>query len=158
MPPWNDPFWVPVGLFIGVVGVVLTWLLWLRPRHPKHGKVSVVASNDFLVYDQPDGSKDLGDHLVGVTLRNGGPDRVKVTSWGLILPGNRRVVATGRLSPIEPLLPHWVEPGDHAEWFLEAGEMRRQKAALGCRFRQMVPYVTLADGRELRAKRGLPLK
>jgi len=158
VPPWSDPFWVPVGLLVGVVGVFLTWLFWFKPRSPKHGKLRVVGSTDFLLYDQPDGTKQPGDLLIGVTLHNGSPARAKVVGWGLRLPGNRRMVVPGRLTPIEPLLPHWVEPGDDAEWYLDAAEVRRQQASLGCKFSQMVPYVTLADGRELRDKRGVLLK
>lgn len=149
---------MPIGLAIAVVGVVLAWAFWWWPRSPKHDKVRVVVSNDFLVYDDPGGGSHLGDHLVGVTIHNGSSARVKVVGWGLHLPGKRRMVVPGRLTPVEPILPHWVEPGDHAEWYLDADEVRKQQAVLGCRFSQMIPYVTLADGRELRSRRGVLLK
>lgn len=162
MPPWNDPLWVPVGLAIGTVGVVLTLLLWYKPRSPKrlpaaHQTVRVEVANSFPVYHQQDGSRDVGEHLIGVTVLNGEAAPIKVLGWGLLLPEGRRMVITRPQTSFEPRMPHWVQPGDQALWFLDADEVRRQRAHIGCKFEQMIAYVSLADGRELKAENGVPL-
>jgi hypothetical protein len=58
----------------------------------------------------------------------------------------------------EPRLPHWIAPGDSATWYLEVDDVRHQAAMLGCDFDEMTAYVSFADGREVLAGRGLPLK
>lgn len=52
----------------------------------------------------------------------------------------------------------WVKAGDEATWYLPVDEVRAQAAMLGCSFLSMKVYVSLADGREVIADRGVPLK
>lgn len=151
-----------ITVILGVAALVIGLVAWLRPRAPKqvtapHQTARVEVANCIPVYDLPDGSTDLGEHFIGVTVLNGESAPVRVMGWGLLLPGNRRMVVTRPQTNFEPRLPHWVDPGDQAQWFLDADEVRRQQATLGCKFDDMIAYVSLADGRELKAPGGVPL-
>lgn len=162
MPPWSDPIWVGVGIIATLVFGLIGVIAWLKPRSPsrrpaKHETVWVDVSNSIPVFDLPDGTKELGEHLVGVEVHNGSTRPVKVVSWGIKLPGDRKLFVPTPTTHWEPRLPHWVQPGDEAEWFVEAEELRHQQATLGCRFDQMIPYVRLADGRELMSEKAVLL-
>lgn len=54
-------------------------------------------------------------------------------------------------------MPHWIQPGDCATWYFDPEQLRQQAATERVRFDQMRAYVTFADGREIRADRGIPL-
>lgn len=99
----------------------------------------------------------MGDHLVAVTVSNGTDRSVKAVGWGVHLPDKRNLVVLHRTTAWEPPLPHWIQPSDEATWYLLADEVRRQAQENGCAFRDMRAYVSLADGREVAAKTGLPL-
>ena len=89
-----DIFWAVAGLAIALVGVAVAVLAWRRPRAPNapkpapHEQLTVVVGNEFPVFNQPDGSSRLGDHLVGVTVRNGAGAQVRAVGFGLHLPGD----------------------------------------------------------------------
>lgn len=80
-----------------------------------------------------------------------------MNGWGAHLPGNRNLAVRKPTTWWEPHLPAWVEPGDDATWYLPVDEVRAQSACLGCWFESMKAYVSLADGREVVAGRGMPL-
>jgi hypothetical protein len=92
------------------------------------------ASNHFPVFDQVDGSKELGDHLIVLTVPNGTSRAVKATGWGVHLPGNKNLVAMAPTTPWETSLPHCIQPGDEATWYLKADDVRRQAGECTCRF------------------------
>lgn len=150
------------GIALSAGGVVLgigAWL-WPRtgPRRRRHERLRVTVSNHFPVFNRGDGSQRLGDLLVAVTVSNGTDRPVKATGWGVHLPGNRNLVAFAPTTTWEPTLPHWVQPGDEATWYLDAERVRSQAAELSCRFKDMRPYVSFAGGREVLADRGIPLE
>lgn len=164
---WDSGTWVGIGLalFFGVAGLASGFWFWWRPRAPKdakapenHEMLRVEVSNEFPVFDHPDGSRSVGDHLVGVTARNGSRGAVRATGWGLSIPGNRTIVAPAPTTIWEPRLPLWIQPRDAATWYFDADELRRQAASLETPFDKMVAFVRFADGREIRADRGVPLK
>jgi hypothetical protein len=156
--------WTAVAAVSTVLGVGVAVLAWRRPKQPdrptpaRHELLTVDVSYDIPVFDQPDGSQTLGGDLVGVTARNGTDRPVRATGWGVVLPGQRRMVVTVPPRAWEPRLPHWISPGDAATWYLNVDDVRRQAATLGCDFDEMTAYVSFADGREILAARGMPLK
>ncbi len=161
MPDWDVATW---GLVIAGVGVLVAVGAWLLPRSPRraahvlrHEQLRVKTSNHFPLFDHADGSGEAGDHLVAVTVSNGTGRPVKAINWGVRLPGNRNLVVLGPTTSWEPSLPHWIQPGDEATWYLRADDVRRQAQEHGCAFRDMRGYVCLADGREVAASVGLPL-
>ena len=151
-----------VGIGLGAGSLTLGIGAWLWPRtgarRRPHEQLRVTVSNHIPVFDQADGSKRLGDHLVAVTVSNGTERPVKATGWGVHLPGKRNLVALAPTTTWEPRLPHWVQPGDEATWYLDAERVRSQAAELSCRFDDMHAYVSFADGREVLADRGIPLE
>ncbi len=119
MPTWDAVTWATVvATAVAVCGVAVAVLAWLRPRHPRaeafvmpHETLQVKVSNHFPVLDNYDGSRQIGDHLVGVTVSNGTSRAVKATNWGVHLPGSRNLVVMARTTSWEPPLPHWIQPG-----------------------------------------------
>lgn len=93
-----------------------------------------------------------------MTARNGTDRPVRATGWGVRLPWQRRMVVTMPRRAWEPRLPHWIQPGDSATWYLEVEDLRHRASTLGCAFAEMIAYVAFADGREIAADRGLPLE
>ncbi|AYN43325.1 hypothetical protein D9753_35725 [Streptomyces dangxiongensis] len=57
-------------------------------------RVVLQVSNSIPVYDLPDGSQDLGDHFVSVEAVDAGDQPIAITSWGIELPGDRRMFVT----------------------------------------------------------------
>jgi hypothetical protein len=165
MPAWDATMWVTaIATAAAVVGLVVATLAWLRPRSPRaeehvlpHQRLRVTVSNHFPVFDQVDGSKKLGDHLIAFTVHSGTSRQVKATGWGVHLPGNKNLVAMVPTTHWEPSLPHWIEPGDEATWYLTADDVRRQAEESKCKFGDIRGYVSFADGREISASDGLPL-
>jgi len=161
---------VDVGLIAGiiaagaaVVGAVIAVLAWRRPKAPADPKraqkrVSVAVAYNMPLFDLPDGSQEFADDMVAITVQNATDQPVKVNGWGVHLPGNWNLVVREPGTGWEPRLPAWVQPGDDATWYLLVSEVRSQAAALGCFFDSMKAYISLADGRELVADRGMPLK
>jgi hypothetical protein len=162
---WDPATWVGIALTIafGVAGIVLAIWFWIRPRSPtanrpaKHEQLRMDVSNEFPIFDQPDGSRTVGDHLVGVTVRNGTARPVRVIGWGIGLPADRSIAVQAPTTTWEPRLPYWLQAGDAATWYVDAAELRRQSAALSVPFDHMVAFACFADGRRISADRGVPL-
>ena len=91
-------------------------------------------------------------HLFQVTLRNGTEQRVKVDGWGLLTPDGQQIVVPIPATAWETLLPHWIEPGDAASWFVSADKIEARLPALGTTSDELLAYVRLADGRTITAK------
>ena len=158
---WDSSVWV--GLVVGLVGILLAIAAWRWPRAPQltapqaHERARVEVSNLFPVFDRPDGTRDVGDHIVGVTLRNGESRPLQVTGWGFLIPGDRRLVLPAPAVPWDPPLPAWVAAGGAETWNFPAGLVRAKQRDLACAFDELIGFVTLADGRELVADKGVPL-
>jgi hypothetical protein len=100
------------------------WTVAWRSRI-RDSSVLLQASNSIPVYDLPDGSQDLGDHFVSVEAVNVGDQPIAITSWGVELPGERRLFVTRGENWATPL-PHVLAPGAPPARFLErADELRR---------------------------------
>lgn len=124
---------------------------------PAGPRVLVKVSNSMPVYDLPDGSQRVGDHFVSVEAVNVGDQPIAITSWGIELPGDRRLVVTRGENWATPL-PHVLTPGaPPAQFLARADELRRVERAQRIPFEQMRPYVGLADGTVIHADRSVPL-
>lgn len=159
MNHWNAGTWLGViGGGLTLVGIVLSYVFWWRPRPTPtrrleaHERLAVEVANHFFVFDH-----GVGDQLVAVIARNGSDRRVRATGYGIALPTNRHLVLQARLTPLDPQLPHWIEPGDAATWYFAAADLRTAAREEGVTFDVMRAYVTFADGRKVTADRGLPV-
>lgn len=124
---------------------------------PAGPRVVLQVSNSIPVYDLPDGSQDLGDHFVSVEAVNTGDQPIAITSWGIELPGDRRVFVTRGENWATPL-PHVLTPGaPPARFLIRADELRRVEREQHIPFTQMRPYVGLADGTVVQSDRPVPL-
>lgn len=159
MPAWDAAtWWTAVGSIVGIVALAVGLLAWLRPVQKGTGRLNVVVTNDFPVFNQLDGSRTVGDHLVGVTLRNPTGDPVKVTGWGLRFPSGRTLRVFHPQVAWDPPLPYVVPPCDSAMWHLDPHEVRRASAKERVPFDKMHAFVNLADGRTIMSsRRGVPL-
>jgi hypothetical protein len=122
---------------------------------PAHGHRSsdclVTVANSFPVI--PGG---VGDHHLQVSATNHGRGPITVMAWGFRLPGDRQVLIPQQVA-WSAALPHRLEPGAEASWFVEAAEIRRIAAEQGIPFKRFTAHVTLAGGQKATAKRGVPL-
>ncbi|NEA82401.1 hypothetical protein G3I30_25830 [Actinospica acidiphila] len=124
---------------------------------PVGPRVVLQVSNSIPVYDLPDGSQDLGDHFVSVEAVNTGDQPIAITSWGIELPGDRRMFVTRGENWATPL-PHVLAPGaPPARFLIRADELRRVEREQRIPYTQMLPYVGLADGTVVRADHSVPL-
>ncbi|MET9372262.1 hypothetical protein ABZY00_31100 [Streptomyces griseoflavus] len=124
---------------------------------PVGPRITLQVSNSIPVYDLPDGSQDLGDHFVSVEAVNTGDQPIAITSWGIELPGDRRMFVTRGENWATPL-PHVLAPGaPPARFLIRADELRRVEREQRIPYTQMRPYVGLADGTVVRADRSVPL-
>ncbi|WP_331742530.1 hypothetical protein OG239_41825 (plasmid) [Streptomyces sp. NBC_00868] len=124
---------------------------------PGGPRVVLQVSNSIPVYDLPDGSQDLGGHFVSVEAVNIGDQPIAITSWGIELPGDRRMFVTRSENWATPL-PHVLSPGaPPARFLVRADELRRVEREQRIPYTQMRPYVGLADGTVVQADRSVPL-
>ncbi|MEU9418453.1 hypothetical protein [Streptomyces sp. NPDC048272] len=124
---------------------------------PAGPRIVLQVSNSIPVYDLPDGTQDLGDHFVSVEAVNTGDQPIAITSWGIELPGDRRLFVT-RGENWATSLPHELAPGSPpARFLIRADELRCVEREQHIPYTQMRPYVGLADGTVVRADRSVPL-
>ena len=146
---------------VGVLGLVVAIYygqksLKGQPKASSH-KIKLTVSNGFRVYDLPGGGQEPGDHFVMVEAVNVGDRPIAITSWGIALPGDKRMVITRPPSWVTPL-PHVLRPGEPpARFAMPAEELRRAERERGIAYDDMWPYVVLADGQEVRADKRVPL-
>ncbi len=102
-------------------------------------RVVLQVSNSIPVYDLPDGSQDLGDHFVSVEAVNTGGQPIAITSWGIELPGDRRMFVTRGENWATPL-PHVLAPGaPPARFLIRADELQRVEQNRASRTRRCGP-------------------
>ncbi|MFE7854453.1 hypothetical protein [Streptomyces sp. NPDC057403] len=124
---------------------------------PVGPRVIVRVSYSIPVFDLPDGSQDLGDDFVSVEAVNTGDQPIAITSWGIELPGDRRMVVP-RGENWATRLPHVLAPGaPPAQFWMRVDDVRRVEREQHIPYAQMRPYVGLADGTVVHADRSVPL-
>lgn len=138
-----------VGALTGVAGLIWQVLTWRRSTH----RVRIRAANSYFTY--PGG--ELGPPQVCVDVRNAGSGAVTIETWGISGAGG------GTLVPIQPhpqsaSLPHRLESGSSASFYIDADALRRHSAERGVAFRRMRPWVRLGTGQRVVSRKGLLLK
>lgn len=134
---------------IAMSAVSLGWQAW---AHRREGPVVKVTTTQAIFTAGP------REWFVNVTARNTGRGPVTVTSCGLRVPGGGAFHAVRRLEVSTPL-PHRLEPGTEAKWFVERNEILQGCSELGVRYQDLVGFVTLATGNTVLASRkGIGLK
>lgn len=145
------------GAVVGVIGVGVAIYYGHRSTRPSRARVKVRVTNMMPTYDLPGGGQRVGDRFIAVQAVNTGAQPVTITSWGVKVPGDRRVFGMRPENWATPL-PHQLEPGsDSTRFLMPADELYRLHHEQGIAFKRMRPYVTLADGTEVKANRSVPL-
>lgn len=99
-----------------------------------------------------------GDWHLNVTAINKGRSPVTVNNFGLKLPDKRQMAILQR-APWSASLPHRLEPGSSAAWYIDTEAIKQSCAAEGVRHQDLTAFVTLGDGRTIDAPRaGIGLK
>jgi len=108
--------------------------------------VHVTATQAFPTY-----GNQVGDPHVDVTARNTGRSPVTVQSWGIELPDGQVMVSIQQL-PWSASLPHRLEPGASASWYIETKAVQDECAKRGFRHQDVRAYVNLGTGQVIRAE------
>lgn len=159
MPDW---FAMAVGV-AGIASTAIAVVAWVRPR-PKtvqlrnavRGDVEVVTVNTFPVFQRLDGTSDLGNHQIAVTVRNLGELSILVKSWGIDVGDGGNLVDLRGLHS-NPTLPQWVASGADLSFYMPAADVRKVAAERQMPFEKMHGWVSLADGRQVFSRKPVPL-
>jgi hypothetical protein len=93
----------------------------------------------------------VGDPHVQVTAANKGRSPVTVKNWGLKLPDDRHMAIMDH-APWSAPLPHRLEPGADASWYVLTKAIVESCQHNGIRYQDLIAYVDLGDGRTIDAK------
>jgi hypothetical protein len=93
----------------------------------------------------------VGEPHVQVTAANKGRSAVTVNNWGLKLPDDRHMAITEPV-PWSAPLPHRLEPGASASWYVLTKAITESCEHQGVRYQDLIAYVDLGDGRTIDAK------
>jgi hypothetical protein len=77
---------------------------------------------------------------------------VTVKSWGLRLSDGRIMAVLEHANWSAPL-PHRLEPGADASWFIETKVVTDAAEHYGVRYQDLIAYVSLGDGRTIDARK-----
>ncbi|WP_419766608.1 hypothetical protein [Curtobacterium flaccumfaciens] len=138
-----------VGALTGIAALLWQAFVWRRSAH----RVKVQRSRSWIAF----GDGSTSDELLSVQARNVGAAAVTVTGWGVSL-GRK----AGGLVVLNPLsfstqLPHRLEAGAEATFYADSGGIRASALARGRTGKDLRAFVTLATGKRVYAKRGVPL-
>lgn len=132
----------------GTTALVWQTATWRRSQHD----VKVRVANAFPVY-----GNFVGEHHIEVRAINKGSGPVTVTAWGVgVGEGGNAIQVDQR--PFSTPVPHRLEGGSDATFFMPADDLRAQHHHRGVPYRKMHAWVRLGTGRTVTARRGLPLK
>ncbi|WP_146242944.1 hypothetical protein [Curtobacterium sp. MCBD17_019] len=138
-----------VGALTGIAALLREAFVWRRSAH----RVKVQCARAWVGYAQGGTSGEL----LSVEARNVGAAAVTVTGWGVSLGRG-----LGQLVVFTPLsfstqLPHRLEAGAMGTFYAESEGIRDSAARHGKPGRELRAFVTLATGKKVYAKRGVPL-
>jgi hypothetical protein len=143
-------------LTIAIIGAVtgVGSLAWQVVAFTQSGpRVNVTAFQALLM----GGGSDADDWHVNVTAFNSGRAPVTVKGWGFRMPNGKAIHMISNLS-LSASLPHRLEPGSDANWYMPTAEVQRYCTQLGVRHQDITAYVNLADASTVNAKkRGIGL-
>jgi hypothetical protein len=101
-------------------------------------------------------NEDLGDAVVGVLVRNVGRLPATVTIWGV--RAGETSFHSDEYHYLNPAIPHRLEAGEEATWYVGSGAIVRQAHAAGKVLgdARLGARVVLGTGDEIRAKKTYP--
>jgi hypothetical protein len=134
-----------VTLLIAVGGFGLAvFSLWTQRRQFREsGSVVRVALRGCIV-----GDTDPPREGINIEASNVGRLGVSVTQWGAVISKDWIYMHFKPLAGNTPL-PHRIEPGDSASWWLPLAELRQQMAKKGIKKADIPMFVKLATGEML---------
>lgn len=96
------------------------------------------------------------EHYVQVTVVNRGRAAATINTWGIETPGGKNLFVTQPL-PFSDRLPARVEPHSSLSMHILGDELRRQAAEHRIPFHAMRAWVRPATGKQVYAKKSIPL-
>lgn len=148
MPGWFTVSAAVVGVVGGLAGVVsLIWQIatWRRSTH----RVKVTTARAWFGY--PNGS--TSEELVSVSAHNTGSAAVTVVAWGIQM--GRKGPSLNVTSPLigSTALPHRLDSGASLDEHVQAVHVVEASAKYNVPFAQMRPWVRLATGEQVYARK-----
>lgn len=134
-----------INLTLALAGLGLAVLSLVLQRRQCRESGSVVDTELNLVIV---GDRDPPTEGISVTARNKGRLGVTVTAWGAELPNGASYVYWSPL-PGNPSLPHRLEPGDEARWWMPLDALKKGLAEQGLGESKVAMYVGLGTGERL---------
>jgi len=134
-------------LSISAIVISLASFGWQVITWRQSGPVVAVTATTAL----PTYGAQLGEPHVDVTATNRGRAPVTVKAWGLKFPDDRSMFITEQ-APFSASLPHRLEPGADASWYVETRAIRDSCQADGVRYQDLIAYVRLGDGSTVEAR------
>lgn len=125
-------------------GASLSWqiLTWRQS-----GAVVTVTARTAM----PTYGAEVGDPHLQITAANKGRSPVTVNSLGLKLPDGRHL-AIMEWAPWSASIPHRLEPGADASWYVLTKAITESSTHNGIRYQDLIAYVSLGDGRTVDAR------
>lgn len=136
-----------IGTVLGITN--LCWNIFTWRMNGPHVKVKVI--NAFPTY-----GPEIGDHHLGIEAANRGRSPVTIKNVGIETPTKANMFAID-LPSFSDKVPHRLEAGSTATWYLLADQVRQVCAERGFTTDQLQAWVDLGNGSKATAKRGLPI-
>ena len=133
-----------IGTVLGILNLFWNMRTW-RLSGPV---VAVTVNNAFPTY-----GRDIGEHHVGINAANTGRAPVTVAGMGIELPSRENMLIIEPTAFSTPL-PHRLEPGSSADFYILADQVRKIARERGYSPGQLRPWVSLADGSKVFAGQG----
>lgn len=139
-----------LSIIATVLGIInLSWNVFTWRMNGPHVKVKVV--NAFPTY-----GGEVGDHFLGIQANNKGRSPVTINNVYFEMPTGENLFATS-LPNFSAKLPHRLEAGSSATWYILADQVREICAQRGWAFDQLQAWVDLGNGSKVSAMCGVPL-
>lgn len=138
-----------VSIGISLASITTTVVLWRRSG----ARVKVTSATAYMVFGS---DMDSENPRISVEAANIGRAPVSVTGWGFQLPGNATLVNL-RPEAYQPTLPHRLEPGSSATWYMHARGVTEQLAERRVNPASVRAFVQLGTGAKTLAKKAPPL-
>lgn len=96
------------------------------------------------------------DHYVGVSVINAGRAAATVQSWGIEEPSGKSIVVTSPWA-FSDKLPARVEPARLGDLLCTREDVRKHAEERGAPYKKLRPWVQVATGKKVYARKGVPL-
>ncbi len=130
----------------------LSWQAWSWYHS---GPVLRVKTADFWT-DAGNPESQVPDHYVAITITNHGRAAATAQAWGIEDPSGESLTVTKSL-PLSDELPARVEPHASASFYVHWGIVYGYSEEVGVPYKNLRPWVQVATGKRLYARRGVPL-